>query len=646
MLFFLTVFALGQAKKKVKYSDLDKKVQLLIQDYDSVRVSSDSISWYSSGNVLSISSTTLSADNVTVTFNSNNKLGQTIYKDTTTVIAAAPDSVGAVITLKQLSSTNLNGGGDFVYSDSTDLKTVLGTAVPKGGIILAGSGVDRVWVRQAFLDDRRVNVKWFGAKGDGSTNDAVALQLAIDFATDNGFGRIYFPKGDYKYSAELDLNIPVAASGKQYSLTIEGDGTLWTILRPDAGINGLIFRHGGGKRYFHPSIKNLSILGSANPATQDTGIVIWEANNGHFESVNVDSFLFGVYVHNAEALTWNSLSTGYNRFGYFQTANSNGNTILNYSSSFNDSIGVWIRASRGFSLINPDMGNQPINIKADSIGSAIVILGNWERCDSAHVLIGDDSKIILDNMRIDEPTNWLGNIYGNNAWLIIRGGSWQQTAAAKWNVVNPALSGVIGNEFINLTNYRFYDAVAADFKPITPYKVTKRGTNLPAEVTSTDFQRGLFRWLARDDGESLADAMGLETAINDTINYMNIITDGNDLKFGVNDTAGVYKRKDRGRVYAGWFNASTSAGDSTEFSVKTDLSGVTGFLSISPLTMHVTGGSKNVRLYSTLNAASAATGLVTWIIHHPDDTGGSIAIRVYWHIIVQAKEDGTWNNNG
>ena len=42
-----------------------------------------------------------------------------------------------------------------------------------------------------------VNVKAFGAKGDGITNDVEAIDAALDFANANGFRVIYFPDGNY-----------------------------------------------------------------------------------------------------------------------------------------------------------------------------------------------------------------------------------------------------------------------------------------------------------------------------------------------------------------------------------------------------------------------------------------------------------------
>lgn len=51
-------------------------------------------------------------------------------------------------------------------------------------------------------------VRQYGAKGDGSSNDAPAINRAIDAATAVGGGTVYFPAGVYlSYSIRLKSNI-------------------------------------------------------------------------------------------------------------------------------------------------------------------------------------------------------------------------------------------------------------------------------------------------------------------------------------------------------------------------------------------------------------------------------------------------------
>src|SRR5262249_45657560 len=55
-----------------------------------------------------------------------------------------------------------------------------------------------------------VNVGWFGAKGDGVTEDMPALRAANDYLISIGGGTLYFPKGHYKsFIANPSGMIPV-----------------------------------------------------------------------------------------------------------------------------------------------------------------------------------------------------------------------------------------------------------------------------------------------------------------------------------------------------------------------------------------------------------------------------------------------------
>ena len=64
------------------------------------------------------------------------------------------------------------------------------------------------------------NVKRFGAKGNGTTDDTVAIQRAIDTATQSG-GRVYFPMGTYKVTS-LDLSQQTGIYDRHIALV--GDG--------------------------------------------------------------------------------------------------------------------------------------------------------------------------------------------------------------------------------------------------------------------------------------------------------------------------------------------------------------------------------------------------------------------------------------
>src|SRR6266704_4353957 len=73
----------------------------------------------------------------------------------------------------------------------------------EAGYALQGTGADQIGAVTAWM-----NVRQFGAKGDGATTDSPAINRAIDAAAAAGGGTVFFPAGVYlSYSIRLKSNI-------------------------------------------------------------------------------------------------------------------------------------------------------------------------------------------------------------------------------------------------------------------------------------------------------------------------------------------------------------------------------------------------------------------------------------------------------
>ncbi|WP_298653022.1 glycosyl hydrolase family 28-related protein [uncultured Tistrella sp.] len=92
-------------------------------------------------------------------------------------------------------------GGGFFYWDAAE------TAVIDGGMVIASS-LDSAgrWIR--VVDAERLDARWFGAKGDGATDDTAALQAAIDAATARVM-TLFLPSGTFHTSATLNVTCSV-----------------------------------------------------------------------------------------------------------------------------------------------------------------------------------------------------------------------------------------------------------------------------------------------------------------------------------------------------------------------------------------------------------------------------------------------------
>lgn len=86
-------------------------------------------------------------------------------------------------------------------------------SVDPGGLLLSRIGIFESFRERDFsviekmkneFSERGVNVKWFGAIGDGESDDTAAIQDAIRFAKTTK-SKTYFPSGNYRLTEELIL---------------------------------------------------------------------------------------------------------------------------------------------------------------------------------------------------------------------------------------------------------------------------------------------------------------------------------------------------------------------------------------------------------------------------------------------------------
>ena len=168
-------------------------------------------------------------------------------------------------TVKTLGYYNINDGGNGTYKIRT---ITTEDVVDEGHIISINSTLI------AELVDYQINIKQFGAKGDGLTNDSIAIQKAInyltniilnsDYATNN---TIYIPGGKYKIQNQIILSPFIKLKTIGYAVFesyVSNDSTLF--IKPDAdyidtignrqdwfrgpiidGSSGLMFKYMGNK---------------------------------------------------------------------------------------------------------------------------------------------------------------------------------------------------------------------------------------------------------------------------------------------------------------------------------------------------------------------------------------------------------------
>ena len=144
---------------------------------------------------------------------------------------------------------------------------------------------------QIILNNRNwVNVKEYGAKGDGKTNDQVAVQKALAQVRLNG--TLYFPAGIYRATLSIRRN----------DIKIEGAGSGKTILKTPDSVNANVIEIGNTAdpyaRNFSIFFKNVHLSGITlngnsgkvpEPATDLTawGLAVTATSNSTFKDIRV-----------------------------------------------------------------------------------------------------------------------------------------------------------------------------------------------------------------------------------------------------------------------------------------------------------------------------------------------------------------------
>ncbi len=166
-------------------------------------------------------------------------------------------------------AANDGGGGLFAWDASS-------TATDDGGSVIQPTSLTTGRWRR--LGNPIVNVLWFGAKGDGTTDDHAAFQAAVDAAVDNQ--SIYLPPGKtYKIATEIGITdkakLTVFSDGPGASIQLARN----TIFIDASGIDGF-------KMY------GFTIKGTLQT---DGGDVLGLTVNGHVRTAPSNIFQAGIY---------------------------------------------------------------------------------------------------------------------------------------------------------------------------------------------------------------------------------------------------------------------------------------------------------------------------------------------------------------
>ena len=121
--------------------------------------------------------------------------GSYIVENMSELMSLSPAESEAVVILKGYYSAGDGGGGTFYY-DKADVSEA------DGALVIRSENTEGRFVRDR--EENYVNVKWFGAKGDGKSDDTAAIQAAIDALPLRG-GTVTLPGGTYSISSAITI---------------------------------------------------------------------------------------------------------------------------------------------------------------------------------------------------------------------------------------------------------------------------------------------------------------------------------------------------------------------------------------------------------------------------------------------------------
>lgn len=169
-----------------------------------------------------------------------------------------------------------NSGGPL---DRSTIVAAVGGSSSLGG----GSGGSTTTIIESSTIYR--NVMDYGAVGDGTTDDTVALQAAIDACT--AFETLFFPTGVYKITATLTIPVGLRLLGAGAdNINYDSATTIHMTTANTTAISATVFEA-------DITIENITILGAGGASS---GRGLYSSSNTRLRSVRIADFYDAVYI--------------------------------------------------------------------------------------------------------------------------------------------------------------------------------------------------------------------------------------------------------------------------------------------------------------------------------------------------------------
>lgn len=307
-----------------------------------------------------------------------------------TLLIAGGEVSSNTVTISTDRSIKIERGGSINVASGKTLTMPVPAAGPYR--IFTGTGTI------AFADGAGevIYPEWWGATGDGTTDDTAAFTACITAGLNKGFTVRLLPKvyrvGDIAIAGTGGVSpgtvwpaIEGTLDGSSTSATNKG-----TILKAITGAT-YIFKLGTATNFISkPTFRNLAFDGNSKA----TGGV-WLAGTGyaHFEHVTFSACTYGIGITYADRMTTYKTNFYGNTYGYY----------------YDSSVFTGTTAASGVSLVDNHHRSNDYNMyfKADRTTYQMVVRGGyWSSASIADVYVtGAASQLVFDGVNFENTTD-------------------------------------------------------------------------------------------------------------------------------------------------------------------------------------------------------------------------------------------------
>lgn len=159
-----------------------------------------------------------------------------------------------------------------------------------------------------------IKADWFGAKGDGATDDSQAIQKALKVANESA-KTLFIPAGTYKITSNISVQLKdtTDSPGTSRKLSIEGDNVSNTILLYNAAADTTVLEiTGRGNDLF--TLKNLQIRRVAG-SDRATGLRLNKMSQVHISNIQIMGFQTGFKIRGVNSGLFDFISLSWNQKG-------------------------------------------------------------------------------------------------------------------------------------------------------------------------------------------------------------------------------------------------------------------------------------------------------------------------------------------